>query len=97
MIEMQKKIVNFAPMISIDRHISRLIASNDCVIVPGFGAFLSHRIPAHYNAEEQIFILLKTDGGSCFRAVGFACWTVFLKPLSGPPVMCGYVTKSLVG
>lgn len=56
MIEMQKKIVNFAPMISIDRHISRLIASNDCVIVPGFGAFLSHRIPAHYNAEEQIFM-----------------------------------------
>lgn len=56
MIEMQKKIVNFAPMISIDRHISRLIASNDCVIVPGLGAFLSHRIPAHYNAEEQIFM-----------------------------------------
>ena len=56
MMEMQKKIVNFAPMISIDRHISRLIASNDCVIVPGFGAFLSHRIPAHYNAEEQIFM-----------------------------------------
>ena len=56
MLEMQKKIVNFAPMISIDRHISRLIASHDCVIVPGFGAFLSHRIPAHYNAEEHVFM-----------------------------------------
>ena len=56
MLEMQKKIINFAPMISIDKHISRLIASHDCVIIPGFGAFLSHRISAHYNAEEQIFM-----------------------------------------
>ncbi len=56
MLEMLKKIVNFAPMISIDRHISRLIASHDCVIVPGFGAFLSHRISAHYNAEEQVYM-----------------------------------------
>lgn len=56
MLEMQKKIINFAPMISIDKHISRLIANHDCVIMPGFGAFLSHRIPAHYNAEEQIFM-----------------------------------------
>ena len=55
MLEMQKKIVNFAPMISIDRHISRLIASHDCVIIPGFGAFLSHRISAYYNAEEQVY------------------------------------------
>lgn len=53
---MQKKIINFAPMISIDKHISRLIANHDCVIMPGFGAFLSHRIPAHYNAEEQIYM-----------------------------------------
>ena len=56
MLEIQKKIINFAPMISIDKHISRLIASHDCVIIPGFGAFLSHRISAHYNAEEQIFM-----------------------------------------
>lgn len=56
MLEMQKKIINFAPMISIDKHISRLIAGHDCVIIPGFGAFLSHRISAHYNAEEQIFM-----------------------------------------
>lgn len=43
-------------MISIDKHISQLIAGHDCVIIPGFGAFLSHRIPAHYNAEEQIYM-----------------------------------------
>ena len=56
MFEMQKKIINFAPMISIDKHISRLIAAHDCVIIPGFGAFLSHRISAHYNAEEQVYM-----------------------------------------
>ena len=56
MLEIQKKIINFAPMISIDRHISRLIADHDCVIIPGFGAFLSHRISAHYNAEEQMYM-----------------------------------------
>ncbi|MBE6303626.1 MAG: SPOR domain-containing protein [Bacteroidales bacterium] len=43
-------------MISIDKHISRLIAGHDCVIIPGFGAFLSQRIPAHYNADEQIYM-----------------------------------------
>ena len=43
-------------MITIDKHISRLIALHDCVIVPGFGAFLAQRIPAHYNAEEQTFM-----------------------------------------
>ncbi|MBR4294294.1 MAG: SPOR domain-containing protein, partial [Bacteroidaceae bacterium] len=43
-------------MITIDKHISRLIALHDCVIVPGLGAFLAQRIPAYYNAEEQIFM-----------------------------------------
>lgn len=37
------------------RHISHLIARHNCVIIPGFGAFLADEIPAHYNAEEQIF------------------------------------------
>ena len=56
MFEKQKKRITFATMITIDKHISRLIALHDCVIVPGFGAFLAQRIPAHYNAEEQIFM-----------------------------------------
>ncbi len=43
-------------MITIDKHISNLIALHDCVIVPSFGAFLAQRIPAQYNAEEQIFM-----------------------------------------
>ncbi len=43
-------------MISLDRHISRLISTHECVILPGVGAFLSHRIPAYYNAEEQVYM-----------------------------------------
>ena len=56
MFEKQKKTINFATMITIDKHISRLIALHDCVIVPGLGAFLAQRIPAYYNTEEQIFM-----------------------------------------
>ena len=43
-------------MISLDKHISHLIALHDCVIVPGFGAFLSQHIPAHYNAADRVFM-----------------------------------------
>lgn len=37
-------------------HISYLIARHDCVIIPGFGAFLAEEVPACYNTEEQIFM-----------------------------------------
>lgn len=43
-------------MISLDRHISRLISAHDCVIIPGVGAFLAQRQPAYYNAEEQVYM-----------------------------------------
>ena len=48
--------IKFAPMITIDRHISRLIARHDCVIVPGLGAFLAQRLPAYYNADDKLYI-----------------------------------------
>lgn len=38
------------------KNISRLIAQHNCVIMPGVGAFLAHRVPAHYNAAENIFM-----------------------------------------
>ncbi len=38
------------------KHISYLIARHNCVIVPGFGAFLADEVSAHYNTEEQIFM-----------------------------------------
>lgn len=43
-------------MREIERHIVRLLLDNDCVIVPGFGGFLAHRIPASYNKAEGIFL-----------------------------------------
>lgn len=38
------------------KNISKLVASNDCVIIPGVGAFLAHQVPARYNAEDNIFM-----------------------------------------
>lgn len=38
------------------KNIARLIAQHNCVIVPGMGAFLAHRVPAYYNAEEKVFM-----------------------------------------
>lgn len=43
-------------MNKLERHISHLLSSNDCVIVPGIGAFLAHRVPARYLSDEQIFM-----------------------------------------
>ena len=38
------------------KNISKLIARNDCVIIPGIGAFLAHEVPASYNAEDKVFM-----------------------------------------
>ena len=38
------------------KNISRLIAQHNCVIMPGVGAFLAHRVPACYNATEKVFM-----------------------------------------
>ena len=38
------------------QYISRLIAQHNCVILPGVGAFLAHRVPAYYNAAEKVFM-----------------------------------------
>ena len=42
-------------MINIERHIIKLLLSNDCVIVPDFGGFMAHHVDAYYNAEEGRF------------------------------------------
>ena len=54
--EKQNIFTTFATMISLDRHISRLISAHDCVIIPGVGAFLAQRQSAYYNAEEQVYM-----------------------------------------
>ena len=38
------------------KNISRLIAQHNCVIMPGVGAFLAHRVPAYYSAAERVFM-----------------------------------------
>ena len=43
-------------MIELARHIEILLLDNDCVIVPGFGGFVSHRHPSRYVEEENLFL-----------------------------------------
>ena len=33
-----------------------MIAQHNCVIMPGVGAFLAHRVPAYYSAAERVFM-----------------------------------------
>ena len=42
-------------MNNIERHIAKLLLSNDCVIVPGFGGFMAHHIEAYYDEENRQF------------------------------------------
>ena len=43
-------------MIELDRHIEILLLSNDCVIVPGLGGFMTHHVEAQYDADDQMFL-----------------------------------------
>lgn len=42
-------------MRDLEKHIARLLLNNDCVIVPGFGGFMAHSLPAKYDEEICIF------------------------------------------
>ena len=43
-------------MIEINRHIEILLLANECVIVPDFGGFMTHQVPAHYDADDRSFL-----------------------------------------
>lgn len=43
-------------MIELQRHIEILLLSNDCVIIPDLGGFMTHHMEARYDDEEQIFL-----------------------------------------
>ena len=47
---------NFALVIQLQRHIEILLLENDCVIVPNFGGFITHHVPARYDAEDRAFL-----------------------------------------
>lgn len=40
----------------IQRHIEFLLLANDCVIVPDFGGFMAHHVPAHYDTDDFSFV-----------------------------------------
>lgn len=40
----------------IAKHIEILLLTNDCVIVPGLGGFMTHYLPAHYDVADGTFL-----------------------------------------
>lgn len=55
MLHISLKNIIFAKVNNIERHIAKLLLSNDCVIVPGFGGFMAHHIEAYYDEENRQF------------------------------------------
>ena len=51
-----KKSLNFAHVIELERHIEILLLSNDCVIIPDLGGFMTHYIDAKYDEEDGLFL-----------------------------------------
>lgn len=43
-------------MFEIERHIESLLLSHECVIIPGFGGFVAHYLPARYDATDGVFL-----------------------------------------
>ena len=43
-------------MIELAQHIESLLLENDCVIVPNFGGFVAHYVPASYIKKENLFL-----------------------------------------
>ena len=39
----------------IEKHIVKLLLSNDCVIVPDFGGFMAHHLDAYYDEGDKRF------------------------------------------
>lgn len=51
-----KKRCNFALVIELERHIEILLLSNDCVIVPDLGGFMTHHVDAKYDEGDGLFL-----------------------------------------
>ncbi len=43
-------------MIELERHIEILLLSNDCVIVPQLGGFMTHHVDARYDESDHMFL-----------------------------------------
>ena len=55
-LQMSQKSSTFAHMIELERHIEILLLSNDCVIVPDLGGFVTHHREAHFDDEDNMFL-----------------------------------------
>lgn len=51
-------------MLAISRHIESLLLEHECVIIPDFGGFVTHYVPARFVEEEHLFL-------PPYRSVGF--------------------------
>ena len=52
------RLPNYAYLCAVNqltRHIEILLLNNDCVIVPDFGGFVAHWVPARYDEAERMF------------------------------------------
>ena len=56
-----EKCCNFASVIELQRHIEILLLTNDCVIVPDFGGFITHNVPARYDTSDKSFLPRSCD------------------------------------
>lgn len=54
--QIRRNIYNFAVSMEITRHIEILLLTNDCVTVPGLGAFVAHHSSAYYDRNEALFL-----------------------------------------
>lgn len=43
-------------MVELSRHIESLLLKHDCVIIPNFGGFVTHHVPAQYVEEERLYL-----------------------------------------
>lgn len=50
-----EKLLNFVVMLHLDEHLRYLISRHDCVVVPGWGAFITQSIPARYNEATCLY------------------------------------------
>ena len=55
-LQMSQKSSTFAVVIELERHIEILLLSNDCVIVPDLGGFMTHHCEAHFDDEDNMFL-----------------------------------------
>lgn len=55
--------INFANVNQLERHIEILLLSNDCVMVPGLGGFMTHYVCSSYSEKDhQMYPPLRTLG-----------------------------------